>query len=142
MTLPDQQDSDSSPISSVERELAGEALTDDPATSGQCVVHPTRLVGFAGVHAALLRTGRVLFFSYDPDFEFDSNRGLWQVWDPVSGSVTPLANAGRNLFCSGHCFLADGRLLIAGGQSAASVFAGADKDVHTFDAAFSRFTRR
>jgi hypothetical protein len=56
---------------------------------------------------------------------------------------------GRNLFCAGHCFLGDGRLLVAGGQSTAQRLAatigswlemhqllfgaGADHDLHTFD---------
>ena len=38
-----------------------------------------------------------------------------QVWDPATGTFTPVPSPSL-LFCSGHNFLADGRLLVAGGQ--------------------------
>ena len=39
-----------------------------------------------------------------------------QQWDPANQTVTPLALPGWDLFCSGHAFLADGRLFVAGGH--------------------------
>lgn len=59
------------------------------------------------VHAHLLPTGKVLFYSYADDPH---------VWDPATGSITPLPKAGFNIFCSGHSFLADGTLLVTGGH--------------------------
>ncbi len=56
---------------------------------------------------------------------------------PESGPVTPESQVmGRNAFCSGHCFLPDGRLLVVGGQSnnvPPFVGWGSDHDVHIFD---------
>jgi hypothetical protein len=43
------------------------------------------------------------------------NRASCVLWDPVTNAVTTIP-LGRNLFCSGHAFLADGRLLAAAGQ--------------------------
>ena len=39
------------------------------------------------------------------------------LWDPSSGTTTSIPGTGYDLFCSGHSFLADGRLLIAGGHT-------------------------
>jgi fibronectin type 3 domain-containing protein len=59
------------------------------------------------VHAHLLPTGKVMFFGYDDDA---------RLWDPATGAFSTLARAGFNVFCSGHSFLPDGRLLLAGGS--------------------------
>jgi len=37
-------------------------------------------------------------------------------WDPANQSVSILSKPGYNLFCSGHSFLADGTLFVAGGH--------------------------
>jgi galactose oxidase len=49
------------------------------------------------------------------------------LWNPANGDVTPTpqptlddAQTNANLFCSGHAFLSDGRLLVAGGHLADS----------------------
>ena len=39
-----------------------------------------------------------------------------QLWDPASNTVTATAASGANIFCSGHAFLPDGRVLVAGGH--------------------------
>ena len=67
------------------------------------------------IQAQLLPTGRVLFWdSY-------SNADQPATWDPATGTTTPLATPGYNTFCSGHSFLADGRLFVAGGHIANNV---------------------
>ncbi len=63
-------------------------------------------------HAALLRTGRVLFLP-------EANLKTTMLWDP-SDLVNPqfeflLDQPDEYLFCSGHSFLSDGRLLVVGG---------------------------
>jgi hypothetical protein len=97
----------------------------------------TRQLDMVPVHAALMPSGLVLFFSWDETDILNINKGKAQLWDPRTGPVTPNAVAlGRNLFCAGHCVLPDGRLLVAGGQSGGGgggVGGGADKDIHTFN---------
>ena len=58
------------------------------------------------IHASLLPNGRVLSWGLD---------GAPQVWNPSSGSFTSVPSADW-LFCSGHSFLRDGRLLVSGGH--------------------------
>lgn len=64
------------------------------------------------VHAALLRSGKVLFFG------LPTGKDTW-LWTPDgagAGTFELTANQpGDSLFCSGHSFLSDGRLLVAGG---------------------------
>ena len=82
------------------------------------------------VHAALLHTGKIVYFSgdeHDPGRHFlgkasstyvDSTR----VYDCATGAVSvlpspqvPIGAATPDLFCCGHAFLSDGQLLVAGG---------------------------
>jgi hypothetical protein len=88
------------------------------------------------VHAAVLHTGKVLFFAgsgnnafrfNSPDFGDVSKKIFTSVvWDPSSGTFSHPATAFRtdgsqrpiDFFCGGHCFLPDGRLLVAGGSLA------------------------
>jgi hypothetical protein len=60
------------------------------------------------VHMHLLPTGKVLMWG---------DRGDAELWDPgnPSGGFTPVTKSYR-IFCSGHTFLADGRLLVSGGS--------------------------
>lgn len=64
------------------------------------------------VHAALLRSGKVLFFG------LPTGKDTW-LWTPGiadAGTFELTANKpGDSLFCSGHAFLSDGRLLVSGG---------------------------
>jgi len=58
------------------------------------------------LHVHLLRDGTVLSWGLQGDP---------QVWDPATGTFTPVPSPSL-LFCAGHTFLADGRLLVAGGH--------------------------
>jgi Domain of unknown function (DUF1929)/Glyoxal oxidase N-terminus/Kelch motif len=64
------------------------------------------------LHDHLLPTGKVLFWGYSDE--------AW-LWDPATAALTPAARPGFNTFCSGHAFLSDGRLLVAGGHIANNV---------------------
>jgi hypothetical protein len=98
-----------------------------------------------GVHAAVLPGGDVLYFSYDPPEENNVDRCKWQIWNEDRGPLEPTARIlNRNLFCAGHCWLGDGRLLVAAGQSwnwITQGIWGADHDVHTFDPRSRAWTR-
>ena len=59
------------------------------------------------VHSHLLPTGQVMFYPYSDDVH---------LWDPATGNIFRGPLAGYNLFCTGHSFLADGRLLVTGGH--------------------------
>ena len=58
------------------------------------------------IHTSLLPNGKVLTFGLT---------GTPQVWDPATGSFAAVASPAL-LFCSGHSFLSDGRLVLAGGH--------------------------
>jgi hypothetical protein len=58
------------------------------------------------VHLHLLPDGRVLSWG---------RIGTPQIWDPATGAFTEAATA-TDVFCAGHAFLPDGRLLVAGGS--------------------------
>ena len=77
------------------------------------------------VHASLLPNGLVLLWGRrdGPDDSLDVHVCTPQLWDPATGAVTatdqPEMSDGKttiNLFCSGHTFLPDGRLFVAGGH--------------------------
>lgn len=87
-----------------------------------------------GVHAVVLHTGKVLYWCFDSravgllgkdDDLFVSlfnnpELGSYQIWDPASPeAAAPVKALGRNSFCAGQCALADGTILIAGGQDGA-----------------------
>jgi galactose oxidase-like protein/glyoxal oxidase-like protein len=59
------------------------------------------------VHDQMLPTGKVLFWGFSDE--------AW-LWDPATAGLTPAARAGFNIFCTGHSFLPDGRILVTGGH--------------------------
>src|SRR5436190_1002600 len=88
--------------------LASSAVGQDPATVGQwsgVMTWP-----YLAVHAHVLPTGKVLWWT---SFNQGDNP---QLWDPTTNVVTAGPKAGANIFCSGHAFLPDGRLLVTGGH--------------------------
>lgn len=128
-------------------------LDPDPAREGQWTVLPFKS-GVLAVHAALLPTGKVLFFAgsgssavrFDsPDFGDEAKKVFMSVvWDPAvtPGAGTPnfshpatlRAADGRpfDFFCGGDAFLPDGRMLSAGGTLDYNPFKGR-ADVAVFD---------
>jgi alpha-amylase len=82
------------------------------------------------IHSHLLPNGKVLFWGRrdHPGDRLDVHECTPQVWDPVTGQTTPTpqpklgdGTTTINLFCSGHTFLPDGRLLVVGGHFADGV---------------------
>lgn len=67
------------------------------------------------VHAAVLRTGKVVMFAGAAESGLPLKSA---VWNPKSGRYTQ-QTFGHDLFCSHHSILADGKLLVNGGDTTA-----------------------
>jgi hypothetical protein len=96
--------------------------------------------GTLAVHAALLHTGDVLFFagsSNDPDRHAAHAYGS-TVWR-YPGTEQERPDTPVDMFCVGHAFLPDGRLLVAGGTEQYDPFLGLRQSI-TFDPATRTWT--
>ena len=72
---------------------------------------------FFPVHTHVLPTGKVMIWPGDISGEPPGVSGNDpRLWDPATAAVSPLTPPGYDVFCSGHAFLADGRLFVAGGH--------------------------
>ncbi|MDF5732587.1 MAG: DUF1929 domain-containing protein [Rhizonema sp. PD38] len=108
--------------------------------SSQCPINP--------VHAALLRTGKVLFFSgsgNDPNNIANSSQGA-ALWDVNNGTFSrpaiPQDQAGNliDIFCAGQSFLPNGNLLVTGGTIQYDPFFGSP-NTFTFDPSSETWTQ-
>jgi galactose oxidase-like protein/glyoxal oxidase-like protein len=82
--------------------------------------------GVVGVHAALLHTGEVLFWTYRDEVAAHTHadaahanvpHGEWSLLQLSTGKqVVNRQISERNQFCSGQCLLGDGNLLVIGGE--------------------------
>lgn len=71
------------------------------------------------IHTHVLPDGRVLYWSRrDKAGQSDLNPHdcTPRIWNPQTNKIVLTPKPGFNLFCSGHTFLADGRLFVAGGH--------------------------
>ncbi len=69
--------------------------------------------GHMAIHAALVPPGEIMYFG-----GWFSSEGFY-IFDVETYQITDLSDTNppnTDVFCSGHSFLADGRLLIGGGQ--------------------------
>jgi hypothetical protein len=88
----------------------------DPSVVGQW--GPLETLDTVPVHVNLLPDGRLLYWGRDKAADKWDIGGscLTYTWNPTSKAKTTIPNITTNLFCSGHSFLNDGRLLVAGGH--------------------------
>lgn len=94
----------------------------DPVTDGAWAIAPWKS-GVVGVHAALLPSPpRVLFFTYRPPDDPEAlptpqRYGQAAIVDLATGRVDRGGPWNlENIFCSGHAFDLDGRLIVVGGE--------------------------
>jgi hypothetical protein len=85
---------------------------DTPALAGQWSgVMPWPVVP---IHMHLLPNGKVLFWDrHDDALGWD---GTPRLWDPATNAFVTLDAPNYDVFCSGHSFMADGKLLVTGGH--------------------------
>jgi hypothetical protein len=89
-------------------------FTADPALLGQwSAASPLPIVP---IHSTYLPTGKVL--SWDRKWN-TVDYTTPQLLDPASLTMTPTPHPGKELFCSGHTLLADGKVFVAGGHNGA-----------------------
>ncbi|NMO18157.1 DUF1929 domain-containing protein [Pyxidicoccus fallax] len=87
----------------------------------------------SATHAHLQPDGKVWFFGEFAEGDLPPRR-----WDPATNAITTLPFPGYNVFCAGHSYLADGKLLVTGGHIESHVGLA---DASLFDAATSSWTR-
>ena len=85
------------------------SVAQDPATVGQ--FSSVKSWPYVATHAHVLPTGKVL---WSPQFNSGDNP---YFWDPSTNTNSATVQAGANHFCSGHAFLPDGQLVVAGGYA-------------------------
>jgi hypothetical protein len=103
------------------------------STGGQWANGPN--LPFFPVHAHVLPNGTVMVWPGDQGINGDDPR----VWDPATGSVTALSRAGFDIFCTGHSYLPDGRLFVAGGHISNNVGLA---EAATYNPATNTWTRQ
>jgi hypothetical protein len=81
------------------------------------------------IHAALLHTGKVLIIagSGNDRTQFEAGTFRTILWDPLADRFSTVPTP-TDVFCAGHTFLPDGKLLIAGGTKSYEVLK--DKITH------------
>ena len=72
------------------------------------------LPGIVAIHSTLMPTGKILFFYNNPSFG-DEELGRVMVWDPVTKTGVR-RDVPANIWCAGQTLLADGRVLVVGGN--------------------------
>ncbi len=89
--------------------LGASPVAAQPEVVGQWSSVPD--LPFYPIHIHLLPSGKVMIWG-----GYSISGDNPHLWDPDTATTTPLSQAGYDIFCSGHSFLGDGRLLVAGGN--------------------------
>ena len=90
------------------------AAQGNPSVVGRWSFAPD--LPFFPVHVHVLPTGKVLLWAGDIGAAGGSSGNEVRVWDPATGTTSPAASPGYDIFCAGHVFLEGGRLFVAGGH--------------------------
>jgi hypothetical protein len=94
-------------------------------------------MGVKGIHSSVLPGGKVLLFSYP----FRSVGSDAYVWNPATGAMTNVSIGwNRDIFCSGHSFLPDGRLFVTGGHVHAGAYGLGVRNNDIYDPATGTFS--
>ncbi len=73
------------------------------------------------IHAAVLPNNKILYFGGSEHNPVQNESGNvddldnTRLFNVADGTVTKIASPTTDVFCSGHAFLSDGRLLVGGG---------------------------
>ena len=69
------------------------------------------------IHVALFHTGKVLAFGGTGNDEKNKKPYPSEIFDYKTGEISTIQQElDGDIFCAGHAFLPDGRLLVAGGE--------------------------
>jgi Domain of unknown function (DUF1929) len=107
------------------RDVPGYQLSFEPKPSPWQIVSTNSQV--LAIHAALMPTNDILYFGGDEHSQAQHNRNEidnTRLFNVSSGAIITLTSPTTDVFCSGHAFIADGRLLVAGGTETWSGVAG------------------
>jgi hypothetical protein len=125
-----------SPTQPLQQSMPGEGSADERAKMGEW--GPIIELVNVPVHAHVLPNGKVLYWGrrvdlvegdlhpheckplvWDPSKPIEENENPKETPQPTRPKVNSTESEKVNLFCSGHAFLPDGRLLVAGGHDGA-----------------------
>ena len=98
----------------VSNENAAPVLLSGPEVDGQWSSVIT--LPIVAIHMHMLPNGKVLIWQDDDRSPRVGGQTVAYIWDVGAGTTTQINNTTKNVFCSGHAFLPDGRLLVAGGH--------------------------
>ncbi|MFD8654665.1 galactose oxidase-like domain-containing protein, partial [Streptomyces mirabilis] len=111
--------------------------TADQCANGRWDVLPTQNP-VRSMHSVVLNNGKVLLIAGSGNSEENFNAGTFTsaVYDPLNGTYKVIPTP-KDMFCSGHVQLADGRVLVMSGNKAFPVAGGHGyegyKDSYVFD---------
>lgn len=105
------------------------AQTTDPSVTGQWA--KLQNLPLMPIHNHLLPNGKVLMWGRNGGAD-------GYLWDPVTQGLTRMPGVSYDLFCTGHAFLADGRLLVAGGHIVDNVGV---KNTSVYDPATNKWSK-
>ncbi len=75
---------------------------------------PIPMNGIIAIHSTLMPNGKILYFYNNPSFG-DEDAAKVMVWDPVTRTGVR-RDVPSNIWCAGQTLLADGRVLVVGGN--------------------------
>jgi hypothetical protein len=120
-------------------------LAGAPSQVGEWSLVPNNVPIRTPIHAAMLRTGKVLLVAGSGNDRTQAANGVYQsvIWDPATGAYTQITPP-WDVFCSGHAQLPNGDILFAGGTLAYSTdtvaFEGSRR-AYRFDPVTQQYTR-